>query len=458
MPSPVQESLIALAQSITAAISQSGPGLYRISLNAINPLRVPDATPVRSVTSGAVDLSLVMKNVRFTNANLTDITTVGGMPIQEFALQLLESSVAGAPGVPGLLGSLKGTVPVVVDSVNSLLAVQIQVRVSVRDDNNQLDPYLSWSFSNGATGVGGQGTSAPDTEPPTATLQWLPGSPVGFGEPKFVGAFVELNSPLPDNPSLPLSAQPANRTVTVEVNLGAAGVSTGWIALPPLPVTIPAIPIPTLVAFFDDIFFNALGHLAGEAGTLILLPDDSPLTPPAPGDDSLRVALSAALGTISELVKNLVATGTGTNGFNPFNPLAPLASIIDDLVNDLDGTDSAPEIHFAKASTVPGLGDNKFLIHGNDTAQDRISAMLVLGPAGLTVRSYNDANFDSRRGEFDVRLGVEMGVAVPTLDATSPPSIPDGKLTVVTMSADQSHSNTSNSFNDCLSSVQIVKP
>lgn len=244
----------------------------------------------------------------------------------------------------------------------------------------------------------------------------------------------------------------------MEVNLGAAGVSTGWIALPPLPVTIPAIPIPTLVAFFDDIFFNALGHLAGEAGTLILLPDDSPLTPPAPGDDSLRVALSAALGTISELVKNLVATGTGTNGFNPFNPLAPLASIIDDLVNDLEGTDSAPEIHFAKASTVPGLGDNKFLIHGNDTAQDRISAMLVLGPAGLTVRSYNDANFDPRRGEFDVRLGVEMGVAVPTLDATSPPSIPDGKLTVVTMSADQNHSNTSNSFNDCLSSVQIVKP
>src|SRR6266446_6190057 len=97
MPSPVQESLIALAQSITAAISKSGPGLYRISLNAIDPLRVPDATPVRSVTSGAVDLSLVMKNVRVTNANLTDITTVGGMPIQEFALQLLESSVAGAP-------------------------------------------------------------------------------------------------------------------------------------------------------------------------------------------------------------------------------------------------------------------------------------------------------------------------------------------------------------------------
>jgi len=74
------------------------------------------------------------------------------MPIQLFATQLLDGSAATA-GIPGLLGSLKGTVPVVVDSVGSLLSVQVQVRVSVRDEHDLPDPYFNWSFSTGATAL-----------------------------------------------------------------------------------------------------------------------------------------------------------------------------------------------------------------------------------------------------------------------------------------------------------------
>ena len=454
MPSPVQESLIALANSITAAVTASPTvGKFDLALTAGGPLQVPDTTPIRTVADGTVDLGLVLKNVRFTKTDITDLTTVGGMPIQLFPTQLLDGPAATA-GIPGLLGSLKGKVPVVVDSLGSGLAVQIQVRLTVRDSNDQLDPYVNWSFGTGPAGVGGQGTSTPSTTLPTATLQWrLP-----LPDSSFVGAFSELQTNLMNG----LPAQLAGRRITVEVNLSAAGVSTGWVALPlpslppaqpPATIVIPAIPIPTLVAFFDDVGFNAT---SGQNGTLILLPDDSPLTPVGGTTDPLRSLLSTALQTLRDLVNGLVTNATGTGGFNPFNPLAPLASIIEDLVNDLTNGDRATQIHFVKASNVPNLNDGAFLIHGSDNANDRISSMLVLGPMGLTVHCYNNWNFDPSVGAFDVRVGVEMAVGVPSLPS-NPLSIPLGNLTVTVPSTAGQHAPSS-SFNDSLSSVQMVKP
>ena len=123
MPSPAQESLIALANSIVASASPTpaDPGKFVITLTASNPLQVPDALPIRTIAPGAVDLTLVMKNVRFTNANITSLTTVGGMPIQEFVTQILDGAATG--GVPGLVASLTGNVPVVIDKVGSLLNI-----------------------------------------------------------------------------------------------------------------------------------------------------------------------------------------------------------------------------------------------------------------------------------------------------------------------------------------------
>ena len=448
VPSTVQESLIALANSITLSPpTKLTTGNFEITLTG-DPLQVSDVTPIRSVTSGAVDLAFALKNVRFTKTDITDLSTVGGMPIQLFATQLLDGSTAAA-GIPGLLGSLKGTVPVVVDSVGSALAVQIQVRVTVRDDKNQLDPYVNWSFSTGATGVGGEGTSTPSTTLPiVTTLQWR--LPVAGSS--FVGAFTELTTQFSTDPSEPLPIQVVNRTITVEVNLSAAGVSTDWIALPSSPISIPAIPVPTLVALFDDVGFNTA---PGQNGTLILLPDDSPLTPTGETTDPLQSLLSTALQTLRDLVNGLVANATGTGGFNPFNPLAPLASIIEDLVNDLTNGDRATQIHFVKASTVANLNDSQFLIHGSDPANDRVSSMLVLGPMGLTVHCYNNWNFDSSVGAFDVRVGVEMAVGVASLPS-NPLSFPLGNLTVTVPSTAGQHAPSS-SFNDSLSSVQMVK-
>src|SRR5437870_5702099 len=108
MPSPVEESLIELASSITPAITPTSLGKYTLSLTTPNPLTVPDTVPVRTVAPGQLDLTFLVKNVRFTNPVVTDGTTVGGMPIQLFATQLLDGGVATA-GVPGLLGALQGT-------------------------------------------------------------------------------------------------------------------------------------------------------------------------------------------------------------------------------------------------------------------------------------------------------------------------------------------------------------
>jgi hypothetical protein len=435
MPSPVEESLIALASSITPAITPGSLGKYTLSLTTPNPLTVPDTVPVRTVAPGQVDLTFLVKNVRFTNPVVTDGTTVGGMPIQLFATQLLDGGVATA-GVPGLLGGVTGTVPVVIDSVGSLLNVQVQVRVSVRDDKNRLDPYVNWSFSTGANGVGGSGTSTPGTALPSGLLQWrlpVPNSP-------FVGAFTELTNSLATGG---LAPQLAGRTITVEVSLGAAGVSTGWIALPALPIQIPAIPIPTLAAFFDDVAFNAT---SGNNGTLILLPDDSPLAPAAGKDEPLRTLLSTALNTLRGLVNGLVTNATGTGGFNPFNPLAPLASILHSLVDDMTSGKSATEVHWGKASSVPYLGN--FHITDAHAAQDHISAIIVLGPLGMSVNCFNNANFDSSAGTFSVIVGEEMAVAVPSLLPANPPTVPLGHIGITVPRS---------GWNDCLSCVQIVK-
>lgn len=461
MPSPVQESLIALVHSIHAAITPSKDnsgnnilGKYDLTLTSDGSLQVPDTTPVRSVADGTVDLGLVLKNVRFTNTDITDLSTVGGMPIQEFATQLLNGSATTA-GIPGLLGSLKGKVPVVVDSIGSALAVQIQVRLNVRDDHDQPDGYFNWSFSDGSAGVGGQGTSTPSTSTPsvipplpTGTLQWrlpLPGS-------VFVGAFTELKTNLAQTGDLPVEL--ANRTVIVEVNLSAAGVSTGWIALEPVTIMIPAIPIPTLVAFFDDVLYNGS---EGQNGTLILLPDDSPLNPAVQPATTLRDLLNTALGTLSTLINGLVTNATGTDGFNPFNPLAPLAGIITNLATDLTAQKSKDEIHFSRQSLVPYL-DSGFPIHDGDWATDRISSMLVLGPMGLTVHCFNNWHFDSSGGAFDVRVGLEMGVGVPDLTSSNPLTVPPGDLTVTSPPLGGGTGKNPIGFNDLLSSVQIVKP
>jgi hypothetical protein len=231
----------------------------------------------------------------------------------------------------------------------------------------------------------------------------------------------------------------------VEVNLSAAGVSTGWIALTPLPAAIPAIPIPTLVALFDDVAFNADPH--DDNGTLLLLPDDSPLAPAAGKDEPFTTLFKTALQTLHDLVNGLVTNATNTGGFNPFNPLGPLVSGIENLLTDMTSAKSATQIHWGKASTVPFLG-SPFMIHDGDPAQDRVSAILVLGPLGLVVHCYNHANFDPSGGAFDIRVGLEMAVAVPSLTPANPPSLPIGNLTVIVPRP---------GFNDCLSSIRMVK-
>lgn len=193
---------------------------------------------VPALLAGDIDLLWLTKNIRFGDFQLVppplqqNLDIIGGMPI---------TGVTGAiAGVQGILGQIAGTVP-----------IPLQVPVSVA---------ITWTVQDAPQG--------PDLKPQGNTL--VPGSdfmaPDGLKAPQisliFNAPVVELTA----NLALPVKTF----YVHLQVALSAQGVTTPAIDLPEVPVTIPALAIPTVAAFFDDSNFNA--H-----SVFVMVPANSPL-------------------------------------------------------------------------------------------------------------------------------------------------------------------------------------
>jgi hypothetical protein len=193
---------------------------------------------VPALLAGDINLLWLTKDIRFGDfqpvpAPLeSNLDIIGGMPI---------TAVTGTiAGVQGVLGQISGTIP-----------IPLQLPVSVT---------ITWSVQDAPQG--------PDLKPQgnalTLGTDFL--APDGLKAPEISLVFNMPVVELTVNMALPLKSL----YVHAQVVLSAQEITTPPVDLPEVPLSIPALTIPTVAAFFDDPNFNA--H-----SVFVMVPASSPL-------------------------------------------------------------------------------------------------------------------------------------------------------------------------------------
>lgn len=394
---PIQDGLVSLAQSFSLklvagltpldfVIELLSPAAPRIGLTVV------DEVVSTVLTPGALDLVFKTKDVRWLNTDITNSVINGGMPINDLLAGLVGSVTTGPtapPGVPGLIGALAGTIPIpVTNTALQQYPVTLQVRWRILDDQGHVVNDAHWTLG------GGMGTGGEIVPPPTHELD-----PISL---VFHSIPTELTAA-----SLPT----VNRTIEASVNLTAAAISSGWITLPPIKLTLPALPVPTIAMLFTDTNFT---------GTcVIMVPNSSPLDQPT---------LTAALDTLNNVLSPLMGAAGAAAFF-----VAQLGAVKTAL-------NSAGRIVFRKADEITDLADVEteaasFWDWNGENANDEFSSVLFLGTAGRRLECFNDDAFAIGEGKMNVIAGDELLTMVKTLHMDHktdiPASTPAGRVTVV---------------------------
>lgn len=125
MPATLQEALRTLAEGFR--INQVEPDpvdagdiAFRLTpREAADPdmggFSVTDLVPVTEIQNGPVELSWIMKSLRFETEDIDDPTVIGGVPVLggtplSVGIPLATGDLT-RPGVPGNVGKLSGTLP-----------------------------------------------------------------------------------------------------------------------------------------------------------------------------------------------------------------------------------------------------------------------------------------------------------------------------------------------------------
>jgi hypothetical protein len=288
------------------------------------------------------------------------------------------------PGVPGILGLLSGTIPIVNEVTQQVThQVNVEVRWRVRDESAAVVSDVDWRIGAGGPGLQGSGG---DINPALGhALEAL--------NLVFPVIFVELTG----NP-VPVG----KRFIQASVRLSAGGVSTGFVDLPPVEVVLPVVPVPTILMLFQHKDFKGI--------SLLVVPASSPL---GPGD------IGAALDALRTAI-------------DPFDDtLTVLSFVVGEVGTVQDILDSA-KIIFRKADELKNLNDID--LEGgllNDTeAEDELSSLIFFGPPRRQVQCFNARNFSSSEGQMNVTVGAELIVEIPNLHSNSPASTPFGRVSV----------------------------
>jgi hypothetical protein len=242
--------------------------------------------------------------------------------------------------------------------------------------------------------------------------------------------FVEL---VRDATALPIKTRYVTASVTLSVGKGGPRER---IKLPLLryPITVPAIPIPTLAVFFAkrNLGVDVNGELqSGDQFALIVVPQNSPI-----GD---LPALRAILETLSELMRTVdnIKTLAGLAG-NVLPALSQLTESANTLTGALNAhvIGSNVGIAFVAADRIPNLNDvdtiKRGIFHNDIEAEDTISSLVLLGPPGRRLRCFQDRGYTGRAltvatGGACTAIVVEMNhpsitVLPPKIDGLEPPS------------------------------------
>lgn len=345
---------------------------------------VTDLVTSIQITPAPVDLGWRTKDVRFQNTDITDAAILGGLPINDLLALNVGSVTTGAtspPGVPGLIGALAGTIPLPIEvTAPATFPVTVDVRWRVRDANGQTVAEVSWSLA-GTPAVSGTGG---DIAPPF-------GRAMDALTLAFDLFFAELVSG-----ALPV----VHRGLEASVRLQAAGVTTGWIDLPPVDLAVPAILVPTIALFFQDTNF--------QSHTLVVVPASSPLD---------QNTVENAVGTLRDTLAPLQAT---------FSFLGAFLGAADTVANLLN----SGSITFRKADQIANLSDIDIGGGIFDTAEDELSSVILVGPPHRRVQGFNGRDFGTSEGEIDFTVGIELIVQVANLHSASPASDPPGHVNV----------------------------
>jgi hypothetical protein len=334
-------------------------------------------TPVINVTdvlSAPLDVAWIAKDVRFLNFGPeAALDTVpfqsaallpllqGGMPVRVPVVGNLVGT-QDLPGVPGLLGQLAGAIPIPVSN-----PVGVSVHWDVLDAMH--NPLAAMQFS---------APSGVDSLELTLTF------PIQVEELTAAAAVTTVQ-----------------RFIRATVTL-TAGTTAHSFSLPEIPLLLPAIGIPKLVAFFlHTNFAAASGDDSG--AVLIVVPTNSPLQ---------------SLAQLQPILDSLQATaGTLTS-------LAEFASLLLGLQILSSALAAQPHVQFRVADSIGNFNDITLISRAwyeNDTeAEDELSSLIFLGPPGKVLQCFNDRHLDEGEGWFQLTIGRRVDMVEGAVEVQTP--------------------------------------
>jgi len=295
--------------------------------------------------------------------------TIGAKPITGAT-----GIIGGIAGTPGLLGQLQGTIPL---PAPGTFPVSVNVTWLVLDENHN---QLAANQFNAPSGLNGTNVAV---------------------------AFAPETTELTDGP-LP---SPKQRFLRAQVTLSAGSVTTGQRSLPDLPVLVPPLPIPTVLALFLHANFQPRSG-DDDGAVLVVVPQSSPLR---------------SIGQLQPVLTTLQSTIGNLTSFGSF---ATFLLGLGDLVQALG---AQPYVQFRAADAINNLNDITLIQRSwyeNDTeAEDELSSLILIGREGRGAACFNDRDRNDDEGKFTVKTTENLFVIVRDLDGKNP-AAEGGSITI----------------------------
>lgn len=380
-----------------------------------NPVGGLPAVDPTTVKSQAVTLNLFERDVKFADTNLADENPQGGLSI--FDLAAIPISVVN--GVPGTVGKLTGSLPVGIpttDPANAIAGIIGKITGNVKlpvPTVTAVAPRLSvnWEVRDGNTQQqlnNGEHFLAP------AGLNNAALSLVFYPE------FTELTEST--------TVTKRSRQLYASVEITAGDVKVGPRTLGPISTSVPAIPLPTILALCVNENFTG--------PTLIVVPHSSPLD---------------RVDKVTEIVRQLQSL------LAPLSSVVKFAGMVTGLTELVNVLGSEPHIEFRREDFTGNLNDitlvqNPWWINDIE-AEDEVSSLLLVGIPKRTVQCFNKRDFDPDDGAFTVAAGDRLFAGIRTLHTVTPFSEPLN--TVVVDKAVPGFIFRPTSFGDEVSSIRF---
>jgi hypothetical protein len=317
-----------------------------------------------------VDLDLIAKDVVFANKNLadpnfiTDSNIVKILPL--FNLLSVPPSVDNS-GVPGLIGKLKGKLPVAIPKTE---APSISVRWRITDDNN--NPLVEGTDFLAPGGLTN----------PTLDITFLP-------------AFSRFDGTVP---------APSGRKIFADVTLSAGTTNIPQVTIGPARILIPTIPFPKVLAMTVDTNF--------QGAALIVVPDVSPIA----GVDHIKTLLQPVRNVINTLT-TVASLAEMLTGINILSSILDATNIVFTKATTINNLNDITLIQRAW--------------YENDTeAEDELSSLIYISPPppprgnDNKVELCNARDLGTSEGKFTLSTGTSFVAICNNLHSATPSFTP----------------------------------